>query len=85
MVEQTIEAGTIYDHEKYGEVLVTGIIEVFNEWTVGDSDQSGTPMVNFHVQFDALGGIEQSARREQANIFAESVDRSRQFGGDRNL
>lgn len=46
MGETIIEADVVYTHDKYGEVLVTGIAKMYEEWDMassGGGPNSGEP------------------------------------------
>lgn len=78
MPETRIEADVVYDHERYGEVLVTGIAKVYNAWdTTGPTDDvgSGSVQAYFYDNFDGYGGMNPMPMSEHVNEFAKSVDR----------
>lgn len=85
MSETTIEADVVYDHSKHGEVLVTGISKMYDEWDVnGPSDDidSGEVLVFFHTRFDGYGGMQPTPSTENVNEFAKAVTRDRTFDYD---
>ena len=46
MSEKLIEADVVYNHDKYGDVLVTGIAKMYDEWDMassGGGPNSGEP------------------------------------------
>jgi hypothetical protein len=82
MTENRIEADVVYNHDKYGEVLVTGIAKMYDEWDVaGPSDDinSGEVLVFFHTRFDGYGGMQPNPSTENVNDFAKSVTQERVF------
>ena len=74
MTIERIKTDVIYEHEKYGEVLVTGIGEMYQEWDV--SERSGeTPhscMIFFYDNYDGYGGMNPMPFSETADEFAKS-------------
>jgi len=76
-----IEADVVYNHSKYGEVLVTGIAKMYEEWDVSgpqDDIEAGEVYVYFHSRFDGYGGMA-TPESELAGDFAKSVTRERAF------
>jgi hypothetical protein len=72
----TIEADMTYDHEKHGEVLVTAVGEMYDEYSV--SRRSGEPnsrLVFFYTRFDGYGGMNPAPMSEPVNEFARDADR----------
>jgi hypothetical protein len=81
MSETRIEADVVYQHDKMGEVLVTGIAKMYDEWDVsGPSDdiESGEVFVYFHSRFDGYGGMV-TPETELVADFAKSATRERAF------
>jgi hypothetical protein len=77
MTVQRIKTDVIYDHEKYGDVLVTGIGKMYDEWSVSgpkDDIESGNVLVYFYDNYDGYGGMNPMPLSETANEFAKSVD-----------
>jgi len=77
MTVQRIKTDVIYDHDKYGEVLVTGIGKMYNEWSVDgpqDDIESGNVLVYFYDDYDGYGGMNPMPFSETANEFAQSVN-----------
>jgi hypothetical protein len=74
MTIKRIKTDVIYDHEKYGEVLVTGIGKMYNEWVVssGDGPDSGETLVYFYDDYDGYGGMNPMPLSETANEFAKA-------------
>jgi len=73
-----IEADVTYDHEKYGDVLVTGIAKMYDEWdTRGPQEdiESGEILVFFYDNYDGYGGMNPMPMSEPINEFAQSVNR----------
>lgn len=83
MTVQRIKTDVIYDHDKYGEVLVTGIGKMYSEWSVSNGDglereQPGSAsesnvLVYFYDDYDGYGGMNPMPFSETANEFAKSV------------
>jgi hypothetical protein len=76
MTIKRIKTDVIYDHEKYGEVLVTGIGKMYNEWVVsnGDGLDSGETLVYFYDNYDGYGGMNPAPISEVATEFAKAVN-----------
>jgi len=80
MSETRIEADVIYQHEKYGDVLVTGIAKMYDEWDVEgpqDDIESGNTLVYFYDNYDGYGGMNPMPHSQPVNEFAQSVTRER--------
>jgi hypothetical protein len=80
MVEIRIEADVIYQHEKYGEVLVTGIAKMYSEWDVTgpqEDIESGNVLIFFYDNYDGYGGMNPAPLSEPVGEFAKSVTRER--------
>jgi len=80
MTVERIETDVVYDHEKYGNVLVTSIATTFSTWNA----DSGTPSENstlvfFYRRFDDYGGFGPSPLSENVNDFAKRVTEVREF------
>lgn len=81
MSETRIAADVVYQHEKYGEVLVTGIAKMYDEWDVAgpqDDIEAGEVFVYFHSRFDGYGGMA-TPETERAADFAKAVSEKRPF------
>lgn len=79
MSETQIEANTIYDHEKYGEVLVTGIAQMYKTWDVSKGcGHEGEMFVYFHKRFDDYGGIA-TPETERIRDFYKASSKKRAF------
>ncbi len=83
-MEETIESNVVYEHDSYGEVLVTKIGAMTDRWRVGASSdnslksQESTVLVFFHSAFDGYGGFTEPLT-EEVNRFASSVEEKRPF------
>lgn len=78
MSEQRIESDVTYDHDKYGDVLVTGIAKMYDEWdTRGPQEdiESGEVLVFFYDNYDGYGGMNPMPMSEPVDEFAKRVDR----------
>lgn len=78
MVETRIEADVIYQHEKYGDVLVTGIAKMYDEWSSEGPQEdidSGEVLVFFYDNYDGYGGMNPMPLSEPVNEFAKTVSR----------
>lgn len=85
MDDNKIEADVIYDHEKYGEVLVTGIGKMYDEWDITgpqEDIESVEVLVFFHDRFDGYGGMQPTPTTENVNEFAKKASRKRMFEYD---
>lgn len=78
MTNEKIESDVVYDHEKYGDVLVTGIAEMHDEWYV-NGYETPTPetevLVFFYDNYDGFGGMNPMPLSEPVEEFARSVER----------
>lgn len=77
MTVTRIKTDVIYNHDKYGEVLVTGIGKMYSEWSVDgpqDDIESGNVLVYFYDDYDGYGGMNPMPFSEPANEFAKSVN-----------
>jgi len=80
MSETRIEADVIYQHEKYGDVLATGIAKMYSEWDVGgpqEDIESGNVLVFFYDNYDGYGGMNPTPLSQPAGEFAKAVTRER--------
>jgi len=78
MSETRIEADVIYQHEKYGDVLVTGIAKMYDEWDVDgpqEDIESGDTLVYFYDNYDGYGGMNPMPQSQPVGEFAQSVSR----------
>lgn len=82
MSETRIETDVVYSHEKLGEVLVTGIAKMYDEWdTTGPSDdiESGEVLVFYYDDFDGYGGMNPMPLSDPIDEFAKAASRARTF------
>lgn len=82
MSESRIEADVVYNHNQLGEVLVTGIAKMYEEWDVTgpqEDIESGEVLVFYHTQFDGFGGQQPVPFTENVNEFSKKVERERVF------
>lgn len=80
MSEQRLETDVVYHHDKYGEVLLTGIAKMYQEWdTRGPQEDiaSGEVLVFFYDNFDGYGGMNPMPLSEPVNEFAKQGERLR--------
>ena len=80
MSETRIEVDVIYQHEKYGDVLVTGIAKMYDEWDVEGPQEdikSGETLVYFYDNYDGYGGMNPMPLSDPINEFAKAVTRER--------
>jgi len=80
MVETRIETDVIYQHDQMGDVLVTGIAKMYDEWdTEGPQEdiESGEVLVFFYDNYDGYGGMNPMPLSEPISEFAKNVDRQR--------
>jgi hypothetical protein len=71
MNPDTILTDTIYQHERYGTVLVTGIGEMYDEYP---SHSSGNVLVFFYDDYDAYGGMSPIPLSQSVGEFRKSVE-----------
>ena len=80
MTIERIKTDVIYEHEKYGEVLVTGIGKMYSEWSLqspagseprGDSPSENV-LVYFYDNYDGYGGMNPMPLSEMTDEFAKS-------------
>jgi hypothetical protein len=81
MGETIIEADVVYNHDKYGDVLVTGIAKMYDEWSENDDIESGQVLVFFHSRFDGYGGMA-TPNSELVGDFAKASSKKRAFEYD---
>lgn len=87
MSETVIERDVVYQHDQLGEVLVTGISKMYDEWDVSgprEDIESRQVMVHFYDRFDGYGGMPSGNDTEEVNEFAKKVTRERAFDYDRS-
>jgi hypothetical protein len=75
MTIERIKTDVIYEHEKYGEVLVTGIGKMYSEWSIDgpkDGIESGNVLVYFYDNYDGYGGMSPMPFSETADEFTKS-------------
>ncbi len=74
---QKIKTDYVYDHERYGQVLVTGIAEMYDEYRVDAANKDGNPpeqtVVFFHDRYDGYGGMSPVPLSQTVNEFGKSV------------
>lgn len=72
-----IKSDHVYDHDKYGEVLVTGIGKMYDEWDVSgpqDDIDSRATLVFYHTRFDGYGGMMTMPQSQEAGEFAKAAN-----------
>lgn len=82
MVETRIESDVVYSHEKYGDVLVTGISKMYDEWSVEgpqEDIESGEVLVFFYDNYDGYGGMNPMPLSEPVSEFAQAAERGDDF------
>jgi len=73
-----IEADVVYDHEKYGDVLVTGIAKMYQEWSLDGPQEdidSGEVLVYFYDNYDGYGGMNPMPLSENVSEFSKACVR----------
>ena len=70
-----IKSGYKYEHEEHGEVLVSAIGKMYEEWDIAGEDHEhvGITSVYFYKRFDGYGGLGMTPLAEDTVDFAESV------------
>jgi hypothetical protein len=71
MNSNTITTDTIYQHERYGNVLVTGIGEMYDEYP---SSSSSAVLVFFYDDYDGYGGMSPMPLSQPVGEFRKSVE-----------
>ena len=72
----------MYQHEQLGEVLVTGIAKMYDEWDIEgpqEDIESGEILVFYYDNFDGYGGMNPMPLSDPIGEFAKSVSRERLF------
>lgn len=85
MVETRIEADVVYQHDQLGEVLVTGIAKMYDEWDIEgpqEDIESGEILVFYYDNFDGYGGMNPMPLSDPIGEFAKSVTQERTFEYD---
>lgn len=80
MPEKRLETDVVYNHERYGEVLLTGLAKMYEEWDVSgpqDDIDSGSVLVFFYDNFDGYGGMNPMPMSEPIQEFSKKVERQR--------
>lgn len=78
MTETQVEKDVLYVHERYGEVLVTGIAKLYGKWDTDCRQNDIGPdevVVYFYDDYDGYGGLNPMPFSEPVNEFAKSVER----------
>lgn len=81
MSELRIEADVVYQHDKYGSVLVTGIAKMYSEWNPQNDMESNGTYVYFHTQFDGYGGLA-TPQTELVGDFVKAATKEQAFEYD---
>ena len=85
MSETRIEADVVYQHDQLGEVLVTGIAKMYDEWDVSgptEDIESGNILVFYYDNFDGYGGMNPMPLSDPVDEFAKAVTKERLFEYD---
>lgn len=72
MTADRIHTESVYEHERYGEVLVTGIAKMYDEWSMEGPQEdidSGEVLVFFYDDYDGYGGMSPMPMSEPVNEF----------------
>lgn len=80
MSETRIKKDVIYQHEKYGDVLVTGIAKMYDEWVSnadGSDRDSNNVLVFFYNNYDGYGGLNPTPMSQPVGEFSKAVSRER--------
>lgn len=82
----SIEADVVYNHEKYGDVLVTGVARMYEEYTVSEGSEETVSsaegrevLVFFNHRYDGYGGMDAMPSTQPVMEFAKSAERVRKF------
>lgn len=82
MSETTIQTDVVYEHERLGEVLVTGIAEMYEMYSTDESPPDASEnetLVFYYDQFDGYGGMSPGPNTEEVHEFAKMVEEKRSF------
>jgi len=77
MSETRIKADVVYQHDQLGEVLVTGIAKMYDEWDVSgptEDIESGNILVFYYDNFDGYGGMNPMPLSDPVDEFAKACD-----------
>jgi hypothetical protein len=82
----SIETDVIYNHEKYGEVLVTGVARMYEEYTVSEKNEEDTGTMGsvevkvfFNHRYDGYGGMDAMPSTQPVMEFAKMAERVKVF------
>lgn len=82
MSETTIKRDSFYNHDEHGQVLVTSITKMYNEWNTKDQSNNvkkGDVLVHFYTEYDGYGGMIPSRVCVSIDDFAERVEYVEEF------
>lgn len=84
MTLDRIEADVVYNHEKHGDVLVTAIGEMYNEYPLSGGRGAPEPdpssrLVYFYKQYDGYGGMSPNPLSEEVMEFARDASKEHEF------
>jgi hypothetical protein len=69
-----IKAGTVYEHDEYGQVVVLGVHRVYRTYdTDTDEGELNFVVVRLADEWDAYGSLWGHSRTEQLNAFLTAV------------
>jgi hypothetical protein len=73
MTTTEVKSDAVYDHDKYGEVLVSNIAVFFDSWDVTEEDSTDSnPVVLFHSRFDDYGGMGNPLRQSIGDFIEQA-------------
>lgn len=75
----TIQSDAVYDHEKYGEVLVTAVGEMYGEYSLsGDraetDSEPNSRLVFYYNNFDGYGGMSPTPMTQEVTEFGRQAE-----------
>lgn len=85
MTTTEVKSGVVYDHDEYGEVLVSNIAVFFDSWDVTEQQSTDSnPVVLFHNRFDKYGGVDNPLRQSVGDFIEQTskTDTTHTAGSD---
>lgn len=74
MTDRVIKANALYDHERFGRVLVTAIGSMYATYDIDrETGQHRGTLVYFYDRYDGWGGIRSRPIRQSASEFLKEA------------
>lgn len=73
---ERVKTDTVYRHERYGDVLVTGIGKMYDEWSLTgpkDDIESGDVIIYFYDEYDGYGAMTPMPISQPADEFGKAI------------